>query len=354
MQVIVIGAGILGSSTAWQLARAGAEVTVIEAGQGPAVAATGASFGWINASFHLDEDHYRLRAAGIDAWHALADEIGEDVGLDWTGALWFEGQGAALRDTHDRLRALGYDATRLDRAEIAAMEPALAEPPDAGLLFGQEGIAEPVLVTETLLRKAGEAGARILFGLPVRSLEDGAVVTDMGRFEADRIVVAAGTATPALLAGIGVTVPLVPRPALVLRTAPMARVLRHTLITPEGEIRQDRQGRIVMPTTIGHQSDTADWIADRPDRVADAAADRLRRMIRAEPPLEWADVTLAWRPYPQDGRPVIGACSDRVYATVMHSGMTLAAITAELAAAEILDQPSNRTEMLAPYRPDRF
>jgi glycine/D-amino acid oxidase-like deaminating enzyme len=65
-------------------------------------------------------------------------------------------------------------------------------------------------------------------------------------------------------------------------------------------------------------------------------------------------VTLGWRPLPQDEFPVIGFPSKRrdVYIAVMHSGVTLSPLVAQLAAMEILDGVT--VDPLAPYRPARF
>ena len=80
MKVVIIGGGIIGAALAHNLLRAGADVTVIAVGIG----ATGASFGWINASFYLDAAHFRLRAAGLEAWRRL------DLPVNWSGALCWE------------------------------------------------------------------------------------------------------------------------------------------------------------------------------------------------------------------------------------------------------------------------
>ena len=65
-------------------------------------------------------------------------------------------------------------------------------------------------------------------------------------------------------------------------------------------------------------------------------------------------VTLGYRPLPEDEFPIIGFPPKRrdVYITVMHSGVTLSPLVAQLAAVEILDGVS--AEPLAPYRPARF
>ena len=65
-------------------------------------------------------------------------------------------------------------------------------------------------------------------------------------------------------------------------------------------------------------------------------------------------VRTGMRPMPEDGLPVIGFTEavPNLYMTVMHSGVTLAALTGEFAATEILDSAS--IDILAPYRLDRF
>ena len=59
-RVLIVGAGIIGASIAHHLARRGAAVTLIDR-SGPAAEASGASFGWINASFGNPEPNFRLR-----------------------------------------------------------------------------------------------------------------------------------------------------------------------------------------------------------------------------------------------------------------------------------------------------
>ena len=73
--------------------------------------------------------------------------------------------------------------------------------------------------------------------------------------------------------------------------------------------------------------------------------------------LVWDQVMLAQRPVPQDGLPVIGACGPAgLHVAVMHSGITLAAITAELLAPQILDQPLSNAQaaLVSPFDPGRF
>ena len=124
MRVVIIGAGIVGASVAWNLARRGVEATVIDAGP-VAGGASGRGFGWLNASFHLDDDHYHLRVAAMRAWER-AEAALKSRALSWPGTLWWEEEGAAFDAFRDGLRRLDYPVAELSRTEIEALEPALA------------------------------------------------------------------------------------------------------------------------------------------------------------------------------------------------------------------------------------
>ena len=74
-EIIVVGAGVLGTSVAYRLARAGAKVTVLEAtrvGGGT----SGISFAWTNANNKTPRAYFDLNVAGMRAHAALKDEFG--------------------------------------------------------------------------------------------------------------------------------------------------------------------------------------------------------------------------------------------------------------------------------------
>ncbi|WP_436399428.1 NAD(P)/FAD-dependent oxidoreductase [Roseobacter sp. S98] len=357
MKVIVVGAGILGAVTAWHLAKAGADVTVIDAGQ-PAHGASGASFGWINASFFADEDHFHLRAASIEAHHRLAEVLGSGA-VQWQGCLCWEEQGAAFDAQRDALKALGYSVSEVDADAFRALEPSVAPPPRA-LLFEDEGAVDLVMLAQDALRAACALGARVITGLRVSGLQQrsgrvSGVAWAGGVIEADRVVLATGTATSELLRSVDVPLPMLDRPGLIMRTAPLPPLLSHILVSPGQELRQLPDGRLLAPTAASHQGDETPEVVESPAALAELAAARVSALIGRQ--VDWQEVTLAWRPVPQDGLPVIGACGPNgLYVTTMHSGATLAPLVGELAAAEVMGQvPGNAdAALLAPYRPERF
>ncbi|MEO0371272.1 MAG: FAD-dependent oxidoreductase [Pseudomonadota bacterium] len=349
--VIIVGAGIIGAAVAYRLARAGAQVTVVDAGQ---AGATGASFGWINASFFLHEDHYRLRVEGIAAWRRLEEDL--QLPITWCGSLcWEEGR---LETRQDALRALGYDAALIDTKTFARMEPHVGTPPAQSLHFPQEGVAEPIAVAAAVLTAAQEAGAQVVRGVEVTGFERQGlrvvgVQTGAGVLRSDQVLLAAGVGCKRLMAMLDHDLPMLHRPALVIKTAPVARVLNHILVSDIGEVRQLPCGALVMPVAPGHQGDDSDSVGNM-EAEAQSALTRLQALV-PQVELRLAETMLAERPMPGDGLPAVGPVAEGAYLTVMHSGITLAAVMGELVCDELLQGETNHSAAwLAPYRPGRF
>ena len=348
--VLIIGAGIIGAALAFQLARQGAQVTVLEAGQ-PAKAASGRSFGWINASFYANPAHHRLRAEGIAAHHRQ-HKLLPAAPYRWQGTLWFEDEGAGFDRMQADLSALGYPNQPIDTAQIRNLAPSLAQTPTRALHLPSEGAVDAAELTALLL---AASGARLCAGLAAQDLIDkaGQIVgarTAIGPILADHTILATGTATPGLLAPLGLDLPMLTRPGQLIHTKPVPFQLNHILVTPDQEIRQDAQGRLLAPASANHQADSAETI---PHPEADIAAtlDRLRALFDC-PEIALDRATIGLRPVPGDGLPLIGAVQPGLSMAVLHSGVTLAAVVAEALTAEVLGQ--GEQPLLADFRPARL
>lgn len=357
MKVMIVGAGIIGALAAYRLAMQGAEVTVIDAAQ-PATAASGASFGWINASFHANRDHFNLRLEAMAAHRRLAADL-QSRAARWTGCLCWENQGDALDRQFDDLQMLGYRVRIIDSAAFRALEPAV-QAPERALLFEEEAAVDLPVLARDALGAAMARGAQLVTGLRIDGVQTKAGrVTGLrwsgGTIPADRVLLAAGVATSPLLADIGVSLPMLKRPGLILRSAALPPLVSHVLVAPGQELRQDVSGCFLAPTAAAHQSDTTEEIEKNPQALADRAVARVAALLGRS--LRWTSVTLAERPVPGDGLPVMGHCGpEGLYVATMHSGATLAPLAAEFAASEIMGQPFGNTEaaLIAPYRPQRF
>lgn len=357
MKVVIVGAGVIGAISAYRLAQAGVEVMVIEAQQ-PASRASGASFGWVNASFYLDRNHFNLRMAGFDAHRRLASDLGSRA-MSWTGCLSWENDAAVFDAQYQALSELGYDVTLVGREEIERLEP-MINPPERALLFRDEGAVDLTRLTADALNAAAALGARLICGVPVTGLIErhgviAGIAWDEGEIPADRVLLAAGAATERLLATVGVAVPMLYRPALVLRSEPMPPLISHVLIAPGQEIRQQPNGQILAPTVSAHQRDDAQRVEQDLEMVAEPAMRRVSALLGCE--LRWTELQLAARPMPADGLPVMGPCGpEGLFVSTMHSGATLGPIAAEIAVHDICDRALGNAlpAMVAPYRPERF
>jgi glycine/D-amino acid oxidase-like deaminating enzyme len=337
-RIVVVGAGIVGASIAYHLARRGAAVTVVERGQ-PAGGATEKSFAWINATWGNPEPYFRLRFLSMQEWRRLEDELSGALGVAWQGCLIWDLADHELEEFARSHAAWGYDVRLVERDEIAVLEPGLIASPERAAYAAGDATVEPVVATRALLAAAASLGAEIWLETEV---------TDPRALGADVCVLATGAATSALCASLGVALPMSPTPGLLAHSRPAAPLLRHVIEAPGLHTKQECS-RIVVGQDFGGGPAPND-VEEEGRRLLDL----VKQHVRGADGLELDRVTVGLRPMPQDGMPVVGFVRDLpgLYLATMHSGITLAPAIGRFAAMEILD--GVRVELLEPYRPERF
>jgi len=372
-RVGIVGAGIIGASAAWHLARRGARVTVFERGEA-AGGTTGRSFAWLNAHFTKQPRAYHLLSRlGVLAWRELEGELGSALGLQWRGAVEWTADAAMDRELREgvaQLQRWGSATRPIDAATLAALEPRIVTGPLLSASFAEdEGGVDAVAATRALLAGARTAGADVRERCGVVGLDLGngrlrGVRTTDGDVALDRLVIAAGVSTPQVAAMAGFDVPLKHAPGIIAHTEPMPALLERIVVAPQVHLRQMLDGRIVVgedpgPPADGNHDHLAGGPQEFPDedlrarhgaRLVAAAARFLPALAAAR-----ADrLLLGWRPLPRDGHPVVGAVprAPDLYVIVTHSGVTMGPLLGRLAALELLD--GVRTDLLEPFRPERF
>ncbi len=357
---IVIGAGIVGAAIAYELAKRGVAVTILERFK-PAAGATGDSFAYLNASTKTgSRPYFQLNWLGMAGWRIWQQEPGPALPLQWGGATYWrdaEAEAVKLGESLRIAQQWGYAGQHVDAAALGTLLPGLAiGPVSAGAFFPEEGAVDPAGAVATLLARAAKLGARLRAPVEVRSLivRDGKIAgvqTADGAIEADTVVLAAGLGSEVLAGQAGVRLPLTASPGVLLHTAPQKPVLDRVVFGPRSTFKQMPDGRIVASIS-GHEGGApagADAAAFG-KAIQTAAASYLPLVGKAG--IE--RVSVGQRVVPQDSFPVVGFAPglDGLYVAVTHSGVTLAPALGRFAALEIVD--GERADPLATFRPDRF
>jgi glycine/D-amino acid oxidase-like deaminating enzyme len=355
-RVLVAGAGIVGASFAYHLAKRGAQVTVLERSQ-PAAGASGKSFGWLNATFSKrPRAYFKLNHLGMVGWRRLESELNGALQIQWGGSVaWFPPglDSDELRAAVESHRQWGYAARCINEPQLRSLLPPISPGPiGVACHAGLEGAVDPAQAVTALLSKAQEFGAELLCRCEVTGfeLERNRVQTSQGPMESDTVVLACGVDSQRLAKLAGVNVPLKDSPGVLVHTAPMPRLIDRIILAPGVHFKQQLDGTIVA----GGQIVAGVGTAATPFA---GAAEILANAVRFLPQLRDAvvdKVTLGYRVMPEDEYPIVGFSTKwpNVYIAATHSGVTLAPVIGELAAREILDHCP--VTLLDNYRPSRF
>jgi sarcosine oxidase subunit beta len=213
--VIVVGAGVQGSSLAFHLAKRGADVLVVER-EAVAAGATGRSSGFVRMHYDLESDA-RLAWQSFPYFEHWDELVGAgDCGFVRTGFLHAMPPelGDALRANIAILQGIGIDTRVAQPDEVARLIPgAVTDGIGAAAWEPRSGYADPSGTAAGLLEAARRLGARYIHGCRVFEVAlDGdrvaGVETDHGRFDAPVVVDVAGAWAPGLAATVGVEIPV--------------------------------------------------------------------------------------------------------------------------------------------------
>ena len=225
--VVVIGGGVIGVTTALYLARDGHRVVLLEKGR-IAAEQSSRNWGWIRQQGR-DPDELPIMMEAIGLWQDLAADCAVDIGLHQGGVTYFAETEKDLSGfARWQSMAAGHDLdTRmLSAREAAAMFPDLAQRYRGAMVTPSDMRAEPWLAVPALADLAVKEGVDIVENCAVRCLDLAAgkvagVITEAGRIAAPCVVLAAGAWSSLFLRNHGVSLPQLSVRESVLSTAPL-------------------------------------------------------------------------------------------------------------------------------------
>jgi glycine/D-amino acid oxidase-like deaminating enzyme len=212
MKAIVVGGGIMGATTAWELARAGVEVTLFEAGS-LAQESTGKSAAIVRMHYSNPEV-VRMAVYSREQYRRLPLLLGCDPVYTRCGWLFLVEQEEADVALENAQMQEGEGVDLLEVDDLQEYVPGIDESGIAYALFENEsGYADPIAATNAYAESARQHGAQIEQHAPVEALVAEAervrgVHVDGVLHEADHVVLAAGAWSAQLAAGIGLELPV--------------------------------------------------------------------------------------------------------------------------------------------------
>jgi glycine oxidase len=375
--VIVVGAGVIGTAIAWRAALAGHAVIIVDPGgddprtDDKASLVAAGMLGPVSESVFGEQDLLNLNLHAVDRFPSFNAELeraaGRETGLRTEGTLavaYDNGDLAALDRLTEFRHSIGLVAERLDARECRRREPFLAPSTRGGVFAAGDLSVDNRRYLAALRAAAAKAGVRTVRAAAAHvavgrvALSGGGVLGGPRELTAAHVVVAAGHATRDI-DGVPEAVRAAIRPVKgqILR-------LRHPTGMPHiltRTIRAIVQGHdlYLVPRKDGELvvGATQEERADR-DVTAGAVHDLLRDATTAVPAaseLVFAEAVAGLRPGTSDNGPVLGPVGDgRLIIAAGHyrNGIMLSAVTADAVAA-LLDGKDAHAAW-APFRPGRF
>jgi glycine/D-amino acid oxidase-like deaminating enzyme len=225
--VVVVGGGIVGVSTALFLAEKGISVALCEKGR-IAGEQSGRNWGWVR-KMGRDPAEIPLSVESLRLWEGMNERVAGETGFRRTGITYLCDTPRDLEqyeEWQEHARLYQLDSRLLGAEEIARLVPGAARRFAGGIHTPSDGRAEPTRAAPAIAEGARRQGAAILTSCAVRGVETAAgrvaaVVTEKGRIRCDAVVLAGGAWSRLFCGNFGFDLPLLKVLGSVMRTEPM-------------------------------------------------------------------------------------------------------------------------------------
>jgi glycine/D-amino acid oxidase-like deaminating enzyme len=357
--LIIVGAGIIGTACADYASQQGLRVAIVEPGP-IGGGATAAAMGHLVA---MDDDPAELALAhySLQLWEEFTG-VGA-VEYSRCGTLWVAGdesEYAHIPEKIARLAAIGVRAEQIDSAQLYRLEPALRPGLAGGMRVPREAVVYPPGMARHLLARAFARGA-VLYRRHVATVTQQGVQLDDQTPLAGAVLIATGCALPQLLPQL----PLRARKGHLVITDRYPGLIHHQLLElgyadsahgdADSSVAFNVQPRPTGQILIGS---SREYGSNTPEVSMAMVRRMLERSFRYLPGLRQLNALRIWtgfRPVSADGLPYLGRVPQRsnLWVAAGHEGL---GITTSLASARlVIDQYLNRATAIdaRPYDPAR-
>jgi glycine/D-amino acid oxidase-like deaminating enzyme len=246
--VVIIGAGIVGITAAWFLAKQGISVAVCEKGV-VAGEQSGRNWGWVRVQGR-DRREMPMAMHAMRIWRGLAEEIGEDVGYEQGGCIFAARDDKELDNLAawlDVAKEYGVDTRVIEGDGLRRQVPGAALDWRGALYTQSDGRAEPHKAVPAIARALRAKGVPVLESCAVRGLDiDGGrvagIVTEHGIIRTSTVLCSAGAWTSMFCRSLGIDLPQLRVRGTVVRTAPAEQVLNGNVYDIHLGIRRRQDG----------------------------------------------------------------------------------------------------------------
>lgn len=244
--VIVIGGGAIGASSAYQLAKQGANVALLEEfdlntqasgrnagslhGQIQYEPFEELGIGWAKQFLH----GLSILADSLEIWKGLSDELGVDLEVSSNGGLMIAENETNLRHLEEKVRlenSIGIDSRMLSRSELQEKAPYISAKMVGAAFCPIEGKANPLVVAPAFADAARRHGAVISTRTEVLEIAKNSqgftISTSAGQFRGAEVLITANAGIPKLTAGLGKRIPISDVPVQVSVTEQIEKFVHH-------------------------------------------------------------------------------------------------------------------------------
>ena len=228
--VVVIGGGIHGASSAYYLTKAGMKVVLLEKDT-IASHQSGRAWGFVRQQGR-DPVEMPLMMACNRIWQGLEKELNADLEWRQGGVLFVARDGSEMAEYEQWIedtKGFGVETQILDPKGVAKITPGITTPGVGGIYTPSDGQAEPKKAAPAIAKRASELGAVIAEGCGALSIETqggaiSSVVSERGEIKCKYVVCAAGAATHKFVAKLGRRLPQQTTRGTVIRTTPLSDI----------------------------------------------------------------------------------------------------------------------------------